>query len=79
MALAYLDDMVDAAEVVEVFARTAIEEKFCEVDGAFPRLEAAFVDVGPDVGFVQAGHGLWVGTIVFRHQLHADVEELAAR
>lgn len=76
---AHLDDVVDAAEVVEVFARATVEQQLGEVDGALPGLEAAFVDVGADVGFVQAGQRVRVGAVVFGHQLDADIKELAAR
>jgi hypothetical protein len=42
--------VLDADEVVEVFARTALEEVRGEVDAAFPGFVAAFVDVGLEVG-----------------------------
>jgi hypothetical protein len=42
--------VVDAHEVVEVFAGAPVEQVADEVEAAFPGFVAAFVDVGFDVG-----------------------------
>jgi hypothetical protein len=49
--------VVDADEVVEVFARAAVEQIADEVETALPGFVAAFVDVGLDVGVL--GRLVW--------------------
>ena len=76
--MTYLNNLVAAYELVDVFAWAAIEEDAGQVDGALPGLEAAFVDTGADVRFVEVFQRLVVGCFVFGHQLDANVGEVAA-
>ena len=77
--MTYLNNLVAAYELVDVFAWAAIEEDAGQVDGTLPGLEAAFVDAGADVRFVEVFQRLVVGCFVFGHQLDANVGEVAAR
>ena len=76
--MTYLNNLVAAYELVDVFAWAAIEEDAGQVDGTLPGLEAAFVDAGADVGFVKVCECLVVRCFVFGHQLDANVGEVAA-
>jgi hypothetical protein len=47
--------VINTAQVVEVFPGTVVQQQTRKVKGTFPAFEAAFVNVGSDVGIVQAG------------------------
>lgn len=72
----YLDNLIAFAHLINVLL--SVQQETAEIDTALPGLEAAFVDVCPDVGGLEIGQGGIVVGRVFGHQLDSDVEELAA-
>lgn len=72
------NDLVASHQLINVLARPAVEEETGQVVRALPRLEAALVDAGAEVGGLDlVDDGLILGA-PFAEQLRADVEELAA-
>lgn len=53
----------------------------CQIDGAFPCLEAAFIDSAQDVVREEPGRGVafWIVQVFFGYDLGTDVEEIPAR
>ena len=70
--------MINSTQVIKILSRATIEQKFNQINGALPALKTPFVDVGLDVGVIQASYRSSICAIVFGHQLHANIEELTA-
>lgn len=76
---AYLDNLIAANELVDVFPWAAVKEDAGQVDRALPGLEPSFVDAGADVRVLKIVESLVVGGFIFGHELNTDVGEIAAR
>lgn len=72
----YLDNLIAPDKLIDVLPRTSIKKQTCEIERAFPRLEAAFVEAGAEVRLLQLVYDLVVLRAFFAEELHADIVQL---
>jgi hypothetical protein len=75
-AMKYLNDMIHGAHIVQISSWSAIQEELGKIERAFPGFEAAFVNIGLDVGIIEAQGGVRFEDIFLRHDLQTNIKEL---
>ena len=53
VALCRFDDLITSYQLIDVFTRTSIKQQASKICGAFPRLEATFVDACLDIELIE--------------------------